>query len=286
MINGTLHRVGGPAVIASNKSTTEEMFYYNGKLHNPDGPAKINHLTNRTSYYLNGKRLSKAEFMSKQKTRSKMREVVARRTAYKAYIDAWRIFRSIISSKAYERGTSLQVIELLNDLASLKHGYERRAAAIGIYHALAGDAMTTDDFSAIHGSLQEEGSSLYVMDAGDVDIPYELYLATFGIHKCDPSACFTMMSPEKDSVDILSSAIEDSGRLDLPMEYKEFSSPQQDKVEPEVKESDGPEGIFSWTLPLALAAGVGMLSKMYKTKKVVQKKSLEEKECLIPQRKR
>jgi hypothetical protein len=70
------------------------------------------------------------------------------------------------------------------------------------------------------------------------------------------------------------------------MEYKEFSSPQQDKVEPEVKESDGPEGIFSWTLPLALAAGVGMLSKMYKTKKVVQKKSLEEKECLIPQRKR
>jgi hypothetical protein len=284
MINGAYHRVGGPAVVISSNGGTEEAYYYNGKLHNPDGPAKTNSITNRSSYYLNNKRLSKLEFMNKTKNRSRMRGIVAKRTAYKAYCDAAALFSEELSLKAYKSGTSIETINIMNAISSLRNSEERAAAALGIYHAANfRDTMTDSEFAEAYDSLSSHDSpTIYLMDGQSDDLsPYEAYLATFFIRACEPSAVFTTAPTEKYSsmsedspiVRAIYRALDDRDR-DMPVEYSMGEELPPDSAN---ESSGSPEDIFSWTLPLALAAGVGMLSKLYKTKKTVEKKSVKER---------
>ena len=52
---GVLHREGGPAVVGYDKGRiVMQEWYYNGKLHNPHGPARKNIQNSTFSYFING----------------------------------------------------------------------------------------------------------------------------------------------------------------------------------------------------------------------------------------
>ena len=273
LINGQYHRVDGPAKVTVNNLAVEEMYYYNGKLHNPDGPAKINFLTNRKSYYLNGTRLSKRDFMQRQRTRKRMRGAVAKRVAYNAYFNAYVSFREILDSKSYKLGTSSQIVDLINDNSLLRSGIDRRAASLGIYHAISKEVIDPEEFTSIYDSIEDASSPLYVVDAGDNNSLYEIYLATFCINRCDQEAVFTTLTSDTEVQGAISSAIDNSLEQDLPTDYNKFFT----VTEKVIDDVDAPaEGILSWSIPLAIAAGVGILGEMYKKKKTVNAKVKEQ----------
>jgi hypothetical protein len=58
-IEGTLHRVGGPAII----TLTGEHWYRNGKLHRLDGPAVRHDHEWDVEYHVNGEYLTEEEYM-------------------------------------------------------------------------------------------------------------------------------------------------------------------------------------------------------------------------------
>ena len=66
--NNILHRINSSAIIWYIKnSKIKEMYFQNGKIHRLDGPAIIwyhnDGLVNNTSYYLNGKIVSKEQLI-------------------------------------------------------------------------------------------------------------------------------------------------------------------------------------------------------------------------------
>lgn len=57
-VNGRIHRLDGPAIIAKNG---RKEWYINGKLHREDGPAK-EYRDGHKEWYLNGNPLTKYQF--------------------------------------------------------------------------------------------------------------------------------------------------------------------------------------------------------------------------------
>ena len=273
LINGRYHRAHGPAVVITNNLAVEERYYYNGTLHNPDGPAKVNYLTNRKTYYLNGKRVSKLEFIRRQRMRKGMKGVVCRKSAYQAYIEAYILFKSAIVDKSYKLGNSSHIMDLINDNSQLKSSIERRSASLGIYHALTKHSLSADEFTHIYNEVEAIDSPLFVIDAGDNDDLYELYLAAYCINRCDSESVFTTISSETELQSVISEAIDYSMENNLPTDYKIFVSASGDVTE---ATNDDSSEVFSWGIPLALAAGIGMLGKLYKKKSGVKKEVKEQ----------
>jgi hypothetical protein len=63
--NGSLHRIGGPAVIVNEK---HQVWYVNGKLHREDGPAVID--GDFQKWYLNGEQYNEFDYYEKLKNYS------------------------------------------------------------------------------------------------------------------------------------------------------------------------------------------------------------------------
>jgi hypothetical protein len=280
MVNGRLHRVGGPASIVFDGENHEECYYYNGKLHNADGPAKINHKTKRSSYYLNGRKISKRDFFLKQKARAKMKEIVAQRVAYSTYAGVYGLFKTVLAEAlADHKRSPIQVHSIIEDAMNTKTAEEQRAGAIAIYHAFNNRQMMTErEFIDIYDELSSDTSNMtYVMDYG-VGGGYLEYLAVFLIALFDRTSVFTSTDSTSDAMRVINKAVDDSLHSGVPETFSQFSG----EADVEVGQQDTGEdhsNIFSWTLPLAIAAGATMLNSLYR--KGVAKKSVgAEKEAV------
>lgn len=280
MLNGQFHRVGAPAVFKNEKIKCEEEYYFYGKLHNPDGPAKINHVTNRSSYYLDGERYSKEKFMEKKRTHSKLKQAVKRQLCHGIYRQAYDMFKRSLAH-TNKSTLSSEVHNLISFAKQLKSTEESRSAALAVYHALIGEhhPLTAQEFYDCYDSLDQEDSAFYVMDSGENTF-YELYLATFVIQSLDPGAVFTAMSQDPEVMNVVSEAIDECDEHELPCNERDFSSNPNISMNSEVNDIEvtdvKPAESMSWTLPLLLAAGVSVVGKLYgKTKQKEQKKELK-----------
>jgi len=278
LVNGRHHRIGAPAIIIKDDSRHQELYYFNGKLHNPEGPAKVNHITKRNSYYLNGQRYSKGEFMRRRNGRDKIRSAVEQGLAYSAYLDAFNSFKTARHSDSIPGS----ILELIRTTDSYILHVEKRAAALGIYHALIRpeSELTAGEFYGITKTIEADSSPVYVMDSGDTAASlFEVYLATFVIRKFDHGAVFTLLDEESKLDDIISLAIDHANELTMPL--------TKQKVEPwnYVEDScsratqESPSDIFSWTIPLAVAAGAAMIGGIYKRNKPSKKAYVGEVKC-------
>jgi hypothetical protein len=271
MIDGRLHRIGGPAETIATPLSQEERFYCNGKLHNTDGPAKTNDLTGSASYYINGKRITKKEFMIKQKSRAKIRATIDMKKCYALYKDAYEYFKqNIIAKKYYDNAASIYVQDFVRRANMINGESARRAAALGIYHAMGQELVDEKYFNDMYAYITDEDSQgIYVMDEYNLN-DYEIYLSTYMINSLHSSSIFTTFDANQHVSDIISAAVERVGELLPAKTYAEFCGARED-------DSVSDDNIFSWALPLALAAGIGMLGQARKHKKT-KLKTLAEKE--------
>jgi hypothetical protein len=160
-----------------------------------------------------------------------------------------------------------------------KTAEEQRAGAIAIYHAFNNRQMMTErEFIDIYDELSSDTSNMtYVMDYG-VGGGYLEYLAVFLIALFDRTSVFTSTDSTSDAMRVINKAVDDSLHSGVPETFSQFSG----EADVEVGQQDTGEdhsNIFSWTLPLAIAAGATMLNSLYR--KGVAKKSVgAEKEAV------
>jgi hypothetical protein len=283
MYNGVQHRIGGPAIIRARGHTTEELYYSYGKLHNSSGPAKINHSTGRSSYYLHGKRVSKENFEKRRPhLANQLRQSVSRKEAlYKIYMDAAKKFHTGTSLEEYDPGSYDFIEDLISTAANLQESAQLRAAALGVYHVATGNLMIESEFRDVFQDIDDGLPPIYVMDSGEKLEPYTLYLTTFLLREFEPAAVFTAIDPDKMTMDIINIAISDSASNDRPCGYSDFHS----KVDPggdnmrsahessladthsmNAQSTEASDDSISWTAPLVLAMGATILNSLYSAK--------------------